>query len=41
MKAGSVASILMHCHEYIPGDPPEYFFDRNPDNFTAILNFHR
>ena len=25
----------------MPGDPPEYFFDKNPENFSAILELHR
>ena len=26
------------CHEYTPGSPPVFFFDRNPQNFPAILD---
>ena len=33
--------ILALCDEFIPGDPPEYFFDKNPENFSAILEMHR
>lgn len=33
--------ILELCDEFVPGDPPEYFFDRNPDNFPTILNIYR
>lgn len=29
------------CEEFFPGDPPEFFFDRNPENFPAILDMHR
>ena len=28
--------LLALCDEFIPADPPEYFFDRNPDNFAVI-----
>ena len=41
VRANSIDSILKHCDEFFPGDPPEYFFDRNPDNFPAILNMYR
>ena len=33
--------ILELCDEFVPGDPPEYFFDKNPENFSAILELHR
>ena len=33
--------ILTLCDEFVPGDPPEYFFDKNPENFPAILELHR
>lgn len=33
--------ILELCDEFVPGNPPEYFFDRNPDNFPTILNIYR
>ena len=33
--------ILELCDEFFPGDPPEYFFDRNPTNFPTILNIYR
>ena len=33
--------ILTFCDEFVPGDPPEYFFDKNPENFPAILELHR
>ena len=36
-----VSRLLTFCDEFIPGEPPEYFFDRNPDNFPAILNMFR
>jgi hypothetical protein len=26
------------CHEYTPGSPPIFFFDRNPQNFPAIID---
>ena len=36
-----IAGILALCDEFVPGDPPEYFFDKNPENFSAILEMHR
>ena len=33
--------ILSLCDEFVPGDPAEYFFDKNPENFAAILEMHR
>ena len=41
MRASTIEKILEFCDEFIPGNPPEYFFDRNPDNFPAILNMYR
>ena len=35
------SGILSLCDEFVPGDPPEYFFDKNPENFSAILEMHR
>ena len=40
-RAKSLSQVLELCDEYIPGDPPEYFFDRNPQNFPAILDMFR
>ena len=33
--------ILGLCEEFVPGDPPEFFFDRNPENFGTILEMYR
>ena len=41
MRATSVEEILHYCEEFFPGEPPEYFFDRNPENFPAILDMYR
>ena len=41
MRAKNVRNILELCDEFTPGDPPLFFFDRNPDNFPAILNMYR
>ena len=44
VNAGSLSKILSYCDEYVPeqsGHTSEYFFDRNPENFAAILNFYR
>ena len=41
MMATTVDKILQLCDEFLPGNPPEYFFDRNPVNFPTILNMYR
>ena len=41
MRASSVEKMLELCDEFIPGDVPEYFFDKNPENFPAILDMYR
>ena len=41
MNADSVADILKYCEEFIPGDPPEFFFDRNPETFPGVLDMYR
>ena len=41
MKVTSVEEILELCEEYTPGERPQYFFDRNPDNFPSILELYR
>ena len=41
VRADNIDKILENCDEFFPGDPPEYFFDRNPDNFPAVLNMYR
>ena len=41
MRAESIEEILFYCEEFFPGEPPEYFFDRNPDNFPQILDMYR
>ena len=41
VRADTIDKILENCDEFFPGDPPEYFFDRNPDNFPAVLNMYR
>ena len=35
------SQILELCDEFVPGNPPEFFFDRNPENFPTILNIYR
>ena len=32
---------MEHCSIFYDKKVPEYFFDRNPENFAAILNFYR
>ena len=41
MHASSVQEILKYCEEFVPGNPPEYFFDRNPETFPGILDMYR
>lgn len=41
MRASTVEEILRYCEEFFPGDPAEFFFDRNPENFPAILDMYR
>ena len=41
MKTDNVEEILSLCDEYVPGKPPEYFFDRNPENFPSVLEMYR
>ena len=41
MKSASIAEILTLCEEYIPGNPAEYFFDKNPENFSSVLEMYR
>ena len=41
ISSNSIEEILELCDEYTPGDPPEYFFDRNPENFPSVLEMYR
>ena len=41
VTASLTQRILELCDEFVPGDPPEYFFDKNPENFHSILELHR
>ena len=41
VKANTVEQILQNCDEFVPGMTPEFFFDRNPDNFPSIPNMYR
>ena len=41
MRAESVEKMLELCDEFVPGEVPEYFFDKNPENFPAILDMYR
>ena len=31
----------MLTFDFISGDPPEYFFDKNPENFASVLEMYR
>ena len=35
------SQVLELCEEFVPGEVPEYFFDKNPENFPAILDMYR
>ena len=37
----NIEEILQLCDEFIPGNLPEYFFDRNPENFPSVLEMYR
>ena len=39
--AKTTSEILEHCDGYKPGNPPVIFFDRNDQNFTAIIDCYR
>ena len=41
MSCASVADMLQLCEEFVPGDPPEFFFDKNPENFGSVLEMYR
>ncbi len=41
MRANTINGILEFCDEFVPTEPPEYFFDRNPENFASILDIYR
>ena len=32
---------MEYCDEFTPGETPEYFFDKNPEHFSSILNVYR
>ena len=35
MTSKTIEQILTFCDEYTPCDPPEYFFDHNPETFPG------
>ena len=37
----TISKILEFCDEFVPGDTPVFFFDKNPENFPSILNIYR
>ena len=41
VNSSNIEEILSLCEEYVPGDPPEFFFDRNPESFAAVLEMYR
>ena len=40
-SSSNIEEILSLCEEFMPGNPPEYFFDRNPESFPAVLEMYR
>ena len=40
-RAKTSVEILEHCDGYKPGNPPVIFFDRNDQNFSAIIDSYR
>ena len=40
-RAKTSAEILEYCDGYKPGNPPVIFFDRNDQNFSAIIDSYR
>ena len=41
VNLSNIEEILSLCEEYVPGDPSEFFFDRNPESFAAVLEMCR
>ena len=41
VKSTDVGEILELCDHFYPGQPPEYYFDRNSSSFNAILDIYR
>ena len=41
MRAKTEEQILSLCDVYIPGQIPQYFFNRNPTSFNCILDLYR
>ena len=41
INSSDIKDILECCDEFLPGDPPEFFFDYNPDSFPGILEMYR
>ena len=41
VNSSDIEEILSLCEEFVPGNPPEFFFDRNPENFSAVLEMYR
>ena len=41
VQSSTMDDILSYCDEFVPGDPPEYFFDHNPETFPGILDMYR
>ena len=41
VNSSDVTEILTLCEEFVPGQTPEFFFDRNPECFGAVLEMYR
>ena len=41
VSSSDIKEILTLCEEFVPGHTPEFFFDRNPECFGAVLEMYR
>ena len=41
VNSSNIDEILSLCEEFVPGHTPEFFFDRNPECFGAVLEMYR
>ena len=41
LSSSNIDEILTLCEEYTPSNPPEFFFDKNPENFSVVMELYR
>ena len=41
LSSSNLDEILTLCEEYTPSNPPEFFFDKNPENFSVVMELYR